>query len=372
MVATAAMFVLAGIARAQTSPAPADHVAASRPGERKMLSLRGDAVMGTRYLLKVCVPSGQEQRGAKALQAALAAARRVEAAMSTYITGSQLSRLNASAAGEHKVGADLLAVLKASQTLYQATDGAFDVTIQPIILLYRTAGKTGTAPTDEQLRKARAASRWTQFALSDGAVRKRAGSASFNLGGIAKGFAIDAAIHAMQAAGVEGGLVEIGGDISAFGRKSDDGPWVIAVRNPFYKVPGRDGHPRPPFLSLLTLRTGAVCTSGNYERAVTIHGKTYSHIIDPVDPTRKLARDFTPSVTVYALDATTADAWATALSVLGPKKGMALLNRPANRSVLALFVTGGPDDYQTIASPALEKMLHSATPTTRPTTQLTR
>jgi thiamine biosynthesis lipoprotein len=133
-------------------------------------------------------------------------------------------------------------------------------------------------------------------------------------------------------------LVDIGGDTRCFGKKTTDEPWIVAIRDPF----NRGG-----ILCTLHLKDGAVCTSGNYERPLKIKGKSRNHIYDPRtgDPC-----DGCASATVVARDATTADAWATALSVLGPG-GFKLLK---DKNIEALLIMGNADKFSIEMTPGFK------------------
>lgn len=316
----------------------------------------GSGVMGTDYTFQVTVPWGQNTNAEQTLDTALGAARRVEAQMSTWNAHSEVSRLNAAPAGHVTLDTSLVALLETSAGFYEKTDGVFDITVQPIIALYRRALKENRVPTDAELIAAREASKWEYFKIVPDGVDKALPTASVNLGGIAKGYAIDQAIESMKSAGVRGGLAEIGGDLRVFGARPVNAPWVIGVRSPFHKT-----QPDKPLLMKLALRKGAVCTSGNYERGYHIDGKVYSHIIDPrpeMLTRRRLAEDFKPhSVTVIAPDATTADAWATAVTILDWPRAKALLAQPENKGVEAMIVLGTPTKPITLMTPGFRQYI---------------
>jgi len=266
--------------------------------------------MGTSCRLVVVPPPGvgreQDARVThQALTEAEAALRRVEAQMSTWIDATPLSRFNRAPPGERfPLPAPVVHVLRRSRELHAATDGAFDVTCRPLIELWRAAGKSGQLPPPTAIAKARAASSWNVLDLADDGVTKHAPGARVDLGGIAKGYAIDQAVAAMRRAGAHGGLVDVGGDVRVFGQQPSQSPWEIQLRDPS----------GTGVIGTFPIREGAVCTSGDYFRFAEIAGQRYSHIIDPRSgrPARGVR-----SATVVAPDALTADAWATALSVLG-------------------------------------------------------
>jgi FAD:protein FMN transferase len=286
-------------------------------------------IMGTETELtgvSVTTRPGNAPEGVRDAEKAL---RAVEAKLSTYLESSELSRLNAAPAGEAVgLSGETLALFRLSKETADTSGGVFDPTFAPVFSLWRQYGKAEQLPPEAELDAARAASGWQHFEVTDSGATKLIDEARIDLGGIAKGYGIDRAAEAMVDAGCVGGLVNVGGDIRCFGPRADGGEWIIGVRHPFV-TNGRMG--------VLILRDGAVCTSGNYERFSVIDGKRYSHIIDPRTgrPT-----EANPSVTVLAPSATIADAWATALSVLGPD---GLDHLPIN--VDALVISGGPDDY---------------------------
>ncbi|MFW6133517.1 MAG: FAD:protein FMN transferase [Planctomycetota bacterium] len=300
-------------------------------------------VMGTRTHLIAVAPRGEADVATAALDAAEAALRRVEARMSRRIEASEIGRLNAAAGGE-RVGlsGETLAVLRRSRGLWRASDGAFDVTCLPVLRLWAGAADAGRVPSPSERDAARAASRWSDFALEEGGAVKRRDSACVDLGGISKGHAIDRAVARMRRAGAVGGFVEVGGDVRCFGRPPRGGSWPVQVRDPF------GGEP----LAELRLNGGAVCTSGHYARGAEIDGVRYSHIVDPRDGRALRADRAAASVTVVAPDATTADVWATALSVVGPD-GLARLPD----GVEALIVRGAAGDYNIHATDGLEPLL---------------
>jgi thiamine biosynthesis lipoprotein len=136
-----------------------------------------------------------------------------------------------------------------------------------------------------------------------------------SLGGIAKGYAVDRAVEVLRESGIQGGIVSAGGDLKAFGKREDGGPWKVGVRNP--RDPSKN-------ISVIPVSNLAVATSGDYERYRVVGGRRYHHIIDPRTgyPSRGCM-----SVTVVTEQALEADALATAVFVLGPERGRALLEK---------------------------------------------
>ena len=288
-------------------------------------------VMGTQTMLKAVVPRGQADRARTAVRQAERALRDAEAKMSSWIDSTEVSRLNAAPPGEAvELSAETLDLLKRSRDLAHRTDGAFDVTCRPLIELWKQAGRRKQLPTDAEIDAARSRCGWGTLVLGNGA---------------AKGCAIDRAVEAMARAGAAGGIVDVGGDVRCFGRKAGGGKWIIGVRHPFQT---------DKMFVHLAAGDGAVCTSGNYFRFIEIGGERHSHIVDP--RTGRSARA-APSVTVFARSATLADAWATALSVLGPR---GLERLPRADGLEAMVVDGGPDDYSVHMTEGFDALLDGA------------
>ena len=301
------------------------------------------AIMGTETELTAVALGSQRKKAEAALRGAERALRGVEAKMSSWMEASELSLFNKAPAGKSaKLSETTMGLLRLSKQLAKQTDGAFDVTCRPILQVWRAAKKSKRLPTDLQIAAAIGKCGWDKIELLADSASKKVDGASIDLGGIAKGFGIDQASGALEAAGLTGGMVNVGGDVRCFGRRADGGEWRIGVRSPF------DGSPT---FAIIKLSRGAVCTSGNYERSFEIDSRRYSHIVDP-----RTGRpvDLAPSVTVVAPTATTADAWATALSVLGAP-GLELIGE--NSGLEAMLVIGGPKDYRLKMTPGFAKLL---------------
>ena len=311
--------------------------------ERMAFSSHPEGIMGTECSLTAVVSAdNRAKRAERALQDAEAALRRVDVLMSTYMNNSEISRFNAASAGETvPMSQQTLEVLRTARAFVLQTDGAFDVTCRPLIQLWKRAGKQGVLPTPEELSQARAMSSWDDIRLLETGAVKSVSSARIDLGGIAKGYAIDRAIDAMVAAGCSGGLVNVGGDLRCFGGKSDTTGYEIDINSPF----------ESRIWTTIKIRNGAVCTSGNYARFVTIAGRRYSHI---TDPRTGMPADAVPSVTVIAPTAVVADAWATTLSVLGPS-GLKLLS--GSGGIDAMIVAGTSQDYRIHTTKGFIEML---------------
>jgi thiamine biosynthesis lipoprotein len=297
----------------------------------------------------------QVERTETILAQATSAVRQVETLMNIHNPASELSQFNLAPAGQPQpLSPPTIEVLTDASLLWERSGEAFDVTIQPLVQLWKQAAQTDRIPTDADIRQARNASRWRYIEITDLGATKTVDTTAVDLGGIAKGFAIDQAIQALQQGGCAGGIVDVGGDIRCFGVKPSGDPWRVGIVNPFTPNSSQN-------LTIVALYDGAVCTSGNYRRFSVIEGQQYSHILDP--RTGRPA-DAAPSVTVMAPTATTADGWATALSVLG-EEGLHLLR---GTSIEAMLVVGTAEEYRVVCTPGFVELFETA-PTVPVTTR---
>jgi FAD:protein FMN transferase len=256
--------------------------------------------------------------GETAMAAAFAEIARLERVLSDYDPSSELARLSAAApmAEPIVVSDDLWRVLVAAETLRDASGGAFDVAVGPLTTLWRQSRRSGKLPRPDKLAAARAA-------VGDGAVellpeqhaiRLPKPGARLDPGGIGMGYAADRALAVLADRGIRSAMIDASGDVLVSEPPPGRASWRIAVAP---LRPGGQG-------DWLELSNAAVTTSGDAYQAVEIDGVRYSHI---VDPRTGIGVPGPAAVTVIAPDATSADALATAASVLGPEAGPALIAR---------------------------------------------
>ncbi|MCA9219943.1 MAG: FAD:protein FMN transferase [Planctomycetales bacterium] len=271
--------------------------------------------MGTQ--VTITLYAQDEPAAQRGFAAAFARVAAVDRAMSDYSLESEVSRLSAASPTPEPVpvGDDLWRVLSASRQWSERTDGAFDVTIGPVSRLWRRARRQKSLPPEKPFAEARAAVGYEALRL-DAATQSASltrPNMRIDLGGIAKGYAVDAALAALRDAGINRALVNAGGDLAATDPPPDESFWAVGVR-----ALRRDGPPT----HFIRLNNNAVATSGDAWQYVEIDGVRYSHIIDPHTG---LGLTHRSGVTIIAPDCMTADAAASAVSVLGPKKGAALI-----------------------------------------------
>lgn len=248
----------------------------------------------------------------RATRAAFERFAELDAICSDYRKDSELMRLCAQAGGPPiPVSTDLFTLLQRSEDVARLSGGAFDITCGPLVRLWREARKTGKLPSADALQQARIDTGWFRVQL-DSATRsvRLAPGTKLDLGGIAKGYACDAAIAVLRKEGIDRAMVEAGGDIVASGPPPGKLGWRIEI----FRGNG----------SSFMLRDSAASTSGDAEQFVVVGGKRYSHIVDPRTGIGLTNRR---QVTVLAKDGLTTDALATALCILGPSAGSPLLER---------------------------------------------
>jgi thiamine biosynthesis lipoprotein len=272
--------------------------------------------MGTWYHVKVAeLPADVSQRDLQ--QAVEERLHRVNQLMSTYLPESELSRFNRYAGDDwFDVSPETATVVVAAQEVAEATEGAFDVTVGPLVNLWNFGPDPNPDrfPDDQQIAQAmeRVDYRRVQVRLDPPALRKAQPDVYIDLSAIAKGFAVDTVAELLHERGVHRFMVEIGGEVQTAGRKADGAPWRIGIERPV--TSGR------MIQQVVELVDDALATSGDYRNYFDWNGRRYSHEIDPrsgrpVDHT--LA-----SVSVITDSCMNADALATALIVLGPEQAL--------------------------------------------------
>jgi len=216
-------------------------------------------------------------------------------------------------------------VLERAGEIRDATDGAFDLTVGPLTALWRRARRSGRLPPADKLAAARAAGGPESLVLdsrSRTVLLTRPGM-RLDAGGIGRGYALDRALHVLTTNGITAAMIECSGDVVVSGPPPGAAGWRIAVR-PFAAATTAGRGERNTTIAPLVLAHAAVTTSGDAFQFVEIDGVRYSHIVDPRTGLGVTGRT---AVTVIAPDATTADALATALSVLGPEEGRHAIGR---------------------------------------------
>lgn len=292
--------------------------------------------MGTTWAATLNAPGLGPEARARARTAIEGALDGVNDRMSTWEPDSELSRFNRHASTEpFALSASTLHVLELGRRVSERTGGAFDVTVRPLVALWgfgAGARLPGNEPAAEELqtRRERVGYRLVELDPDAGTARKLDPAVECDLSAIAKGFGVDEAARALLGLGHANFLLEVGGEVRAQGERPGGGPWRLAIEKP--DPDGRAVHAVVPLSNL------AMATSGDYRSFYEAGGERRSHIVDP--RTGRPVTHGLASVTVVHPDAVLADAWATALAVLGLDAGSALAEA---EGISAYLISRRPD-----------------------------
>ncbi len=301
------------------------HAESTRPRERNYLG----STMGTTYSVKaVLTPElrSQEEHIAQAIALQL---DDVNQKMSTYRNDSELSRFNQSTSTEpFAVSRETAEVVAVALKVSEASDGAFDVTVGPLVNAWGFGPpEVGEgSPSDEELAALRERIGYRKLSVDVEActIRKARPDVYCDLSAIAKGYASDKVAAALAEFGVDNYMVEVGGEVRVGGQKLDGSPWRIAVEKP---------DPSARVIErVLELTDVALATSGDYRNFFMKGGMRFSHTIDP--RTGRPVAHRLASVSVLHAECALADAYATAIMVLGPEEGFAMAEREGLAALL--------------------------------------
>ena len=291
----------------------------------------GGETMGTTWSVKFRGAEVSAQNRARHRLAVQAELDRLEAQMSNYRIESVVSRFNRERGTNwFAVPAETARVVREALEISRRTDGAFDITVAPLVALwgFGPRRKTGAVPTEVAIAAARARVGWRQLEVRGGteetgaagaALRKKIPELEIDLGGIAKGFAAEAVSEVLCRRGVINHLVGVAGDLRARGSGPAGTGWLVGIE--------RAGAGGMTVGRVIALRDKALSTSGNYRNCFEVGGRRYGHVIDPRTGWPAAASGVAGSVSVVAGSGTWADALATGLLVAGNEEGMRMAER---------------------------------------------
>jgi thiamine biosynthesis lipoprotein len=276
---------------------------------------RSQLLMGTVVQITAVGPS--DELASRAASVAFAEIRRLEGLLSTWIPTSELSQVNAAAGMKPiRVSPESLTVLLWSLAIAQWTEGAFNIAIGPAVAAWSMTDEP-RIPNEVELARLKPLLDLTHVSIDEqaGTVFLTEPGMRIDVGGIGKGYAADRAVAAMKAAGATAGVVALSGDIKTFGEMPDGRPFLFGIRHP--RIEGA-------LLARVDIRDEAISTAGDYERFFEKDGVNYHHILDPhtLQPARACQ-----SVTVVARHGVVADGLDTGIFVLGPERGIELVER---------------------------------------------
>lgn len=322
--------------------------ACSGEPEKQPLRLQGQ-IFGT-FWLATFPDDWSEQQAKQIEQGILQELEAVNASMSTYIEDSELNQLNQAELGEWvEVSSELFEVLKISQQIAAASDGAFDVTIGGLVNLWSFGpeARPENLPATSELQERLDQLGYRYLELdADNQRARRMQDFFIDLSGVAKGYAVDQVAFWLKQQGVDNFLVNIGGDLIVGGERKPGQPWRIGVEVPDGSI--QQAH------HILPLVDSSIATSGDYRNYYEVDGRRMSHTINPrtgwpVD--HNLA-----SVTVQHSSNAVADAWATAFMVLGTEASLEVANR---EGIKLLSISRDGDAWRTDLSEAFKQQLGS-------------
>ena len=271
----------------------------------------------------------------------------IDQRMSTYRADSELSRFNAAPAGEWMpISADTRHVIAEAVTVSEMTGGAFDPSVGPIVDLwgFGPQERRQQPPNEDAIAALRSRVGMDKLMVrsNPSAVSKQSDGLRLDLSGIAKGFGVDQVAMLLEARGLSNYLVEVGGELRSSGRGPEQRPWRIGIENPL----AGSGD----LQQIVELGRAALATSGNYRLYFDYDGQTYCHLIDPATG-HPVTHDLA-SATVVAATTAQADAFSTALLVLGPEAGSTFA---AEHDIAALFIIASGGSFRAEPSPAYER-----------------
>lgn len=272
--------------------------------------------MGSRF--DITVVAKDSVQAANDIQLAVDEIERIESIISSWVSSSQTSLINANAGIRPvPVSEELIELIERSITISRLSDGAFDITYASMDRIWFFDGRMKAIPSPEKIEEAIANIGYENIMLDkeNRTVFLKKKGMKIGFGAIGKGYAADRAKALLIDKGVKAGIINASGDLCTWGKQTNGEDWKVAITNPLNKEKA---------FALIPVVNGAVVTSGSYEKFIQIDGKQYSHIIDPRTgyPSKGIL-----SVTVFAPKAELADALATSVFVMGIEVGIDRINQ---------------------------------------------
>lgn len=293
--------------------------------------VRGSRVMMGNVPVTISAVASDRNQAREAIASAFAEMERIERLLSVFIPESEFSRINAAAGeGPVRIRFETIEIIRRGKEIARLTGGAFDMAMGPAIASWDFLGKRHV-PTPEEIAGLKPLCRSEGISIDEAKqeVSLQKKGMALDPGGIGKGYLAERGKQVLFKHGITSGIIASAGDLVLFGARPDGTPWRVAVQHPRH---------RDATIATLILTDCAVSTSGDYERFFTKDGVTYHHLLDP--KTMLPAREC-QSVTVISEEGTAADAVATGAFVMGPTRGMALLDGSKNGNGIVIDRNGG-------------------------------
>ena len=320
--------------------------ACSNPNQRQQWTLNG-SIMGTVWSVKIVTTKKSQLSQNQAKAAIEAELQRIDQLLSTYREDSQVSRFNRHFSTEWMtVSKDFIAVMAEALSISQLSNGAFDVTVAPLVNLwgFGSDGSINQIPDQKTIKQTlhKIGYQKIEIDVVNQRLRKLIPEISVNLSAIAKGYAVDQVALSLEKLGIMEYLVEVGGELRAKGHNLSNMAWTVGVEVPTPQL--------RQVYQALQLVDQAIATSGDYRNYVEIAGQRFAHTIDPA--TALPVNHTLASVTVIAPSTMQADGWATALMVLGVEKGLAIAEQ---QQLAVLFISRTADSFTDRATSAFSR-----------------
>jgi thiamine biosynthesis lipoprotein ApbE len=290
-------------------------------------------LMGT--VVEIQVRDTDEEKAKQAISNAFNEIKRIDDLFSSYNEESIVWKLNHGVTKAQNLSSELFDIIAFSDSLWKISGGAFDVSLGNLIDLWGFNSERKSVPGDENIEQKLASSGWKNVQMKNDNSIFILNQAKLDFGAVAKGYAVDKAIEVQKLNKVSSALVNAGGEVKSFG-----GNWVVGIQHPRNKN---------EIIGKIKLSGMSVATSGDYEQYFEANGKRYHHILNPKTGMPAYGCQ---SVTVISQENKIADAFATAVFVLGPEKGMELVNKFEDIEALIIDSNG-----RTLYSKDFEKFL---------------
>jgi FAD:protein FMN transferase len=308
---------VAAPAASAVAPRPVPSAIAS-PFQPTKVEVKEEAMGTSLHFITFTTPAMDESATRAVIAKAVEEVRRLENVLSEWKPESEVGQINTRAGEWVAVGPEALEVIGKGLWAGKLSGGSFDITFQALSKVWKFGSAqepTPKLPSRAEVERLRRLIDYRRVQLDEAGRRVRIGKdQQLGLGGIAKGYIVDRTAKVLREGGVQSFLAQAGGDLYGAGRKPDGAPWVSGIRDPR----GKDGD----MFAVLELTDHAFSTAGDYARSYVVGGKRYHHIIDPKTGYPATA---CRSVTVWAPDATTADGVDDAVFILGPERGLKLV-----------------------------------------------
>ncbi len=319
---------------------------------QNLITLRSGVLEKMGTLVRITVVAKNKKIAQESILAASDEIDRLQNIFDWRIEDSELSRINNEAySKEISVSDEMFEVLSFSLKVSAKSEGLFDITVGPIIDLWKEAAQSGVKPTQMQIQAAKEKTGYKKVVLDDKnkTIKLLRDGMRLDLGAVAKGYAIDRAIEAIKQSGAVGALVDIGGDMRCFGKAPEEKKkWVIGLQDPRnMDAQSQEGN----ILMRLDLSDRAIATSGDYRRYLVIDGEHYSHIVNPKAGSSAYGLS---SVSVISESAMESDALATAVTVMGFKKGLELIESIG--AVECILISDKPE-FKIVKSSGLDRLV---------------